>query len=92
MSSTSNNNGEAFTHPQLYREYINHPPMNKNNNNKNIPKKTEANKDESTDKHSYSGSEDEWDLYPKIVRDIENHGTPEQVEHLHQLEKTPSRH
>lgn len=37
-----------------------------------------------------SGSKDKdkkcWDCYPQLVRNIENRGTPEQVEKLHELE------
>ncbi|KAI8374150.1 uncharacterized protein BYT42DRAFT_615340 [Radiomyces spectabilis] len=32
----------------------------------------------------------QWDLYPSMVRNIENDGTPEQVEQLHQMEHIQS--
>ncbi|KAI9308519.1 hypothetical protein BJ944DRAFT_260083 [Cunninghamella echinulata] len=91
MSSNNNTDSEAFTHPQLYREYINHPSKSDNKKKEATALNNKSNQDKKS-ASTTAGSDDEWDLYPKLVRDIENHGTPEQVEHLHQLERTPSQH
>ncbi|KAI7898672.1 uncharacterized protein BX663DRAFT_232570 [Cokeromyces recurvatus] len=79
MSTTSNSNNEdknsieITTHPSLYRDTVNGRCEQKADININCTseKETEANN---------------WDLYPQIIREIENEGTEKQVGHLHELE------
>ncbi|KAI9011986.1 hypothetical protein CLU79DRAFT_771509 [Phycomyces nitens] len=75
-----NPNTEELTHPLLYRDSVNHPDSCCN---KKCPKSPgeiiEPRPTKNEDK-------DNWDLYPNMIREVENKGTPEQVEHLHELE------
>lgn len=71
---------DDLTHPGLYRFkrnsipcYTYHQPT------VNDKVKTNANA-------TSSSSEVDWDLYPGVMRGIENEGTPEQVEKLHRMQ------
>ncbi|KAI8352112.1 hypothetical protein BD560DRAFT_438806 [Blakeslea trispora] len=37
-----------------------------------------------------SSNTEDWDLYPQMIRKVENEGNQKQVEHLHELENTSS--
>jgi hypothetical protein len=77
-STADNKNIDAMTHPSLYRDTINGKVGQKiDSDYKCTPQKENAS--------------DNWDLYPQMIRKVENEGSPKQVEHLHQLEHTPSK-
>ncbi|GAA5799244.1 hypothetical protein EDC94DRAFT_94678 [Helicostylum pulchrum] len=80
MSDTNKNETvDATTHPSVYRDTINQKVK------QNVTGcKTECKKSENK-------SQNDWDLYPNMIRQVENQGSPEQVEHLHDLEHTSSR-
>ncbi|CAO3594862.1 unnamed protein product [Absidia cylindrospora] len=84
---------DHLTHPQMYRESINCPTSNKKN--QPLAPSTGTNDNDSSKQtlpNSNQGQqEDQWDLYPQLIREIENTGTPEQVDHLHDLERSPGR-
>lgn len=72
---------DDLTHPGLYRFkknsmpcYTYHQPAN------NLTDKS------SEGNTTCSSSEVDWDLYPGVMRTIENEGTPDQVEKLHQMQ------
>lgn len=66
---------DDLTHPALYRFKRNSLPCYTHH-------KSKAN-----DKVNCNSSGDaDWDLYPALIRNIENSGTPEQVEELHRME------
>jgi hypothetical protein len=81
MSDIKNNdNVEAMTHPSVYRDTVNgRVCQNVTGGSEVCAEKAKENK------------EDNWDLYPNMIRKVENEGSPAQVEHLHELEHTTSR-
>lgn len=82
MSDINNkkNDDEAMTHPSVYRDTVNGRACQNVTGGKTCDNTKKAN--EST--------EDNWDLYPNMIRKVENEGSPAQVEHLHELEHTTS--
>ncbi|RCH88883.1 hypothetical protein CU097_008467 [Rhizopus azygosporus] len=69
---------DTLTHPSLYRESVNgSSSTSSSHDNNTFP--TQAKKEREGDN---------WDLYPQLVRKIENEGSKEQVKHLHDLEKS----
>ncbi|KAI8080110.1 uncharacterized protein B0P05DRAFT_540019 [Gilbertella persicaria] len=68
---------DDLTHPCLYRFKRNNMPCHFNYH----PKFT-------SDVPSHTPTSDSWDLYPSLIREIENEGSPEQVEKLHQMQRT----
>ncbi|KAI7874409.1 hypothetical protein K492DRAFT_174516 [Lichtheimia hyalospora FSU 10163] len=87
MNDTSNNTQDAFTHPMLYRETMNSPKAN-NDNKEPHRKDCQCGKKQAIKIPTPKQEKEEpcWDCYPHLVRKIENEGTPEQVEQLHELE------
>ena len=80
MSDIKNNdNTDVMTHPSVYRDTVNCRESQKLTGGKECPQKTNEPK------------EDNWDLYPNMIRKVENEGSPAQVEHLHELEHTTSK-
>lgn len=71
---------DAMTHPSVYRDTI---------NERVNPKVTGTNMTCSENKEKKC--ENDWDLYPNMIRKVENEGDSKQVEHLHRLEHTSSR-
>lgn len=67
---------DDLTHPALYRFKRNNLPCyrHKSSNDKVI--------------YTPAMNNTDWDLYPALIRTIENSGTPEQVEALHRMEHT----
>lgn len=97
MSNNNQNaNPDNLTHPRMYRDFINHPQSSQQPH-QHSPSSSSAgvDKDGTAIKPTKAGQgqqqEDQWDLYPQLIREIENTGTPEEVEHLHDLERSPSR-
>ncbi|KAL0077701.1 hypothetical protein J3Q64DRAFT_1128099 [Phycomyces blakesleeanus] len=77
-----NSNNEELTHPLLYRDSVNHP-----NPCCNKAKSPSKSPDEIIEpRPAKAEDKDNWDLYPNMIREVENKGTPEQVERLHELE------
>lgn len=74
-------NIDTMTHPSCYRDAI---------NGKINPKLTGV-KVCGEVKKSQGSCENDWDLYPQMIRKVENEGSSKQVEHLHELEHSPSR-
>ncbi|ORE08224.1 hypothetical protein BCV72DRAFT_272081 [Rhizopus microsporus var. microsporus] len=69
---------DTLTHPSLYRESVNGASgTSSSHGNNTFP--TQAKKEQEGD---------DWDLYPQLVRKIENEGSKEQVKHLHELENS----
>ncbi|KAI9480823.1 MAG: hypothetical protein EXX96DRAFT_564238, partial [Benjaminiella poitrasii] len=71
---------DDLTHPTLYRFKMNSIPCN------NFHK---AKYNTSSNTRSNSNGEvnsADWDLYPGLMRDIENEGSPKLVEELHKME------
>ncbi|KAG2232749.1 hypothetical protein INT48_001103 [Thamnidium elegans] len=66
--------------------------MSNTNKNENVDATTHPSvyRDTINQKNESKG-QDDWDLYPNMIRQVENQGSPEQVEHLHDLEHTSSR-
>lgn len=82
MSNINNNQADdAATHPSVYRDTVNQTVS---------PKVTGCNVTAQGQK-TENKCEDDWDLYPNMIRKVENEGTAKQVEHLHELEHTTSR-
>ncbi|KAI8138080.1 hypothetical protein BJV82DRAFT_524025 [Fennellomyces sp. T-0311] len=77
---------DTLTHPPLYRQAMNSPPAN---SSENQPKKTKK-EEWIPPPQPTSDSEEHWDCYPRLARSIENQGTPEQVEQLHQIQQAHS--
>ncbi|CAO3617657.1 unnamed protein product [Mucor hiemalis] len=71
---------EAMTHPSVYRDTVNGRACQNVTGGKTCDKTAKANE----------GPQDNWDLYPNMIRKVENEGSPAQVEHLHELEHTTS--
>ncbi|KAF7724068.1 hypothetical protein EC973_001401 [Apophysomyces ossiformis] len=66
----------TLTHPMMYRQAINETDTaTYNYTTPMVPSKAACNPEEAN-----------WDCYPGLVREIENEGSPEQVERLHQME------
>ncbi|KAI8081706.1 uncharacterized protein BX664DRAFT_341073 [Halteromyces radiatus] len=87
--STTKDNSDHLTHPQMYRQSINH---SQSSITKNQSKKEQIIFDwNKMNQQQEQGQQDLWDLYPQLIRDIENKGTREQVKHLHDLENSPSK-
>jgi hypothetical protein len=79
-NNTDDNNFDVTTNPSAYRDAINERVCLKINNEfKGQPQK-----------QCESGS-NEWDLYPQLIRKIENEGSPNDVEELHKIERTLSK-
>jgi hypothetical protein len=70
---------DDLTHPGLYRLKRNSIPCYtyrmSQNTTEEIPKPS-----------TVANSDTNWDLYPGLIRDIENEGSPEQVEKLHRMQ------
>ncbi|KAK4516359.1 uncharacterized protein ATC70_011330 [Mucor velutinosus] len=84
MSDTTKNQQaqdiDAMTHPSVYRDTV---------NGKKCEKIDNGFKCSNTDK-TKQDTED-WDLYPQMIRKVENEGTAKDVQHLHDLEHTISK-
>ncbi|KAG2204462.1 hypothetical protein INT47_005253 [Mucor saturninus] len=80
MSDNKNENIDTMTHPSCYRDAM---------NGKMNQKLTGVNVEQT--KKSQESNENDWDLYPQMIRKVENEGSAKQVEHLHELEHSPSR-
>lgn len=80
MADHKNENIDTVTHPSCYRDAM--------NGKVNI-KLTGLNIEET--KKCQESNENNWDLYPQMIRKVENEGSVKQVEHLHELEHSPSR-
>lgn len=70
---------DDLTHPGLYRFKKNSAPcytyrISHTENNEPKPNATDS-------------SSTDWDLYPGLMRDIENEGSREQVEKLHRMQQ-----
>ncbi|KAI8977602.1 hypothetical protein BDF20DRAFT_808668, partial [Mycotypha africana] len=66
-------NTDILTHPAVYRDVMNQGGG--------------GDKNDATGQANGQGQQAaDWDLYPQVIRRIENEGTDRQVEHLHQLE------
>ncbi|KAI9488137.1 hypothetical protein BDB00DRAFT_773134 [Zychaea mexicana] len=76
---------DTLTHPLLYRENINSAQQSEGNSNNTVASSWMPPAQPLKD-----GGDECWDCYPHLVRKIENEGTPEQVEHLHQLQQSQS--
>jgi hypothetical protein len=71
---------DAMTHPSVYRDTVNER-VNSKVTGGNV----------SCSKSNEKKYENDWDLYPQMIRKVENEGNSKQIEHLHQLEHTSSR-
>ncbi|KAF1797620.1 hypothetical protein FB192DRAFT_1400776, partial [Mucor lusitanicus] len=71
---------DAMTHPSVYRDTV---------NGKKCEKIDNEFKCDTADNKPKQDSED-WDLYPQMIRKVENEGTAKDVQHLHELEHTIS--
>lgn len=91
MNENNNNTQDAFTHPMLYRETMNSPKSNQDNKEAH-QKNCQCGKKQAIKIPTPKQEKEEpcWDCYPHLVRKIENEGTPEQVEQLHELEHRSS--
>jgi hypothetical protein len=67
---------DDLTHPGLYRFKKNSAPCYTYHISNTIDEKSNSVSNNSTD----------WDLYPGLMRNIENEGSPEQVETLHRMQ------
>lgn len=74
-------NVEAMTHPSVYRDTV----------NGRVCQNVTGGSEPITTEKSKTSNEDNWDLYPNMIRKVENEGSSAQVEHLHELEHTTSR-
>jgi hypothetical protein len=70
---------DDLTHPGLYRFKRNSPPISNYRPQFDKAEETVSNPKE---------MDQNWDLYPGLIREIENEGTPEQVEKLHQMQRS----
>jgi hypothetical protein len=77
-NKTNQQDIDAMTHPSVYRDTINCKVGQKIDGDYKCTPQEES-------------GYDNWDLYPQMIRKIENEGSPKDVEHLHQLERTPSK-
>lgn len=78
--SAINNNDNITTHPSAYRDAMNGKVCQKINN--------EIKGEQQSQKQSQSSQD--WDLYPQVIRKIENEGTEKDVKQLHKIEHTLS--
>ncbi|KAG0743858.1 hypothetical protein G6F16_008363 [Rhizopus arrhizus] len=75
MSNNSNQqNIDTLTHPSVYRDTINCQRRKSDTTDVNMKTQNETKQNQ------------DWDLYPQLIRKIENEGSEEQVKRLHQLE------
>lgn len=75
---------DDLTHPGLYRFKKNSPTCYTYHGNK-------SNKQASTSSSlssAQSTNPADWDLYPGLIRDIVNEGSPEQVDKLQEMQKS----
>lgn len=70
---------DDLTHPGLYRFKRNSLPCYTYH-------QSTMKEEEAKNASSATKSTCDWDLYPGLIRNIENEGTPEQVEKLHRME------
>ncbi|KAI8875433.1 hypothetical protein K501DRAFT_289371 [Backusella circina FSU 941] len=70
---------DDLTHPGLYRFKRNSLPVSSY--------RPQFDKSEVLN-NSPKEKNEQWDLYPGLIREIENEGTPEQVEKLHQMQRS----
>lgn len=86
MNENNDNTQDAFTHPMLYRESVNSPKSSQDQ--KLHQKGCQCGKKQAIKFPAPKQEKEEpcWDCYPHIARKIENEGTPEQVEQLHEME------
>ncbi|KAI9277582.1 hypothetical protein BY458DRAFT_504502 [Sporodiniella umbellata] len=80
MSQTQPENLDTLTHPSAYRDAINCQRQSSHGSEDQVCQKQQVTKQEG----------DQWDLYPSMIRKVENEGTQKEVEHLHELEKEHS--
>ncbi|KAL2913936.1 hypothetical protein HK105_206527 [Polyrhizophydium stewartii] len=76
-------NAAIEDHPQLYREATNHPEKIGA-----APKVCEGCEGCTQATAKAPATQPTPDLFPAAIREIENHGTPEQVAALHRAEQT----
>ncbi|CAO3703444.1 unnamed protein product [Rhizopus stolonifer] len=69
-------NINTLTHPSVYRDTVNCQANNSSTVDANTQTQTKSEQDN-----------DNWDLYPQLIRKVENEGSENQVKHLHELEK-----
>ncbi|KAI8081797.1 uncharacterized protein B0P05DRAFT_538092 [Gilbertella persicaria] len=67
---------DTMTHPSLYRDSV----------NCKVGQKIDS--DIKCQEQKQATNQADWDLYPQMIRKVENEGSPKDVEHLHQLEHT----
>lgn len=72
---------DAMTHPSVYRDTMNGKKCEKIDNGFKCSSTAQKPKEDSED----------WDLYPQMIRKVENEGTAADVQHLHELEHTLSK-
>ncbi|KAL9548772.1 hypothetical protein PS6_006432 [Mucor atramentarius] len=72
---------DAMTHPSVYRDTMNGKKCEKIDNGFKCSSTAQKPKEDSED----------WDLYPQMIRKVENEGTAKEVQHLHELEHTLSK-
>ncbi|KAI8989510.1 hypothetical protein BDB01DRAFT_782171 [Pilobolus umbonatus] len=75
MSNKQPESIDSLTHPLVHRASV-----NGHVDSKIECDKLKAQPDVANDNYN------NWDLYPQVIRNIENQGTEEQVKHLHELE------
>ncbi|KAI8347619.1 hypothetical protein EDC96DRAFT_521064, partial [Choanephora cucurbitarum] len=68
---------DTMTHPSLYRDSV----------NCQVTPKIDGQGVNCANQKDNSTNQD-WDLYPQMIRKVENEGNQKQVEHLHELENT----
>ncbi|KAG2212878.1 hypothetical protein INT46_009670 [Mucor plumbeus] len=71
---------DCMTHPSVYRDTINERNGQKIDNGFKCSSTTTAQKEK-----------EDWDLYPQMIRKVENEGTAKDVAHLHDMEHTLSK-
>lgn len=79
MSNTKSaiSSDESLTHPQAYRDAINGKIATTIKDSDQFPCKSA----------SACSSDKDWDMYPQLIRTIENQGSEKQVNQLHEIEK-----
>ncbi|CEP18712.1 hypothetical protein [Parasitella parasitica] len=70
---------DTTTHPSVYRDTINQKQCDKIDNG--FTCSAQKSKEEC----------ENWDLYPQMIRKVENEGSPKDVQRLHKLEHTLSK-
>ncbi|KAI7871776.1 hypothetical protein BDF14DRAFT_1878124 [Spinellus fusiger] len=73
-------NSDNLTHPLLYRNFVN------NKKNENCTSNINLQREKTEPVPIRNKEQCSWDLYPNMIREIENKGTPEQVKQLHEME------